>query len=550
MATGQSAQQGRGMVLTNITPGADTRTGEAEAWDAGTRLLTKYAAANKTNLIRRAQQRGAVEGAAVADGAPMPERGLMYFGDVAEARTAALQSAYVANTRTDFDAAEARVRQENRYDPEAYETAMAQVRSGFIQGAPPEYAVDVETYANEQLQRGLAAVSSARIARDDQEVVQALAVRHGKLTEDLVAMAANGTDPMSVEWLTTVAEHTALQDQREANPAVLYSTEQRIADDEKLLDGMMLATIGRNAVETYNDMGRGLAGYAAAARFLEEEVLNGEAFADVDPGRRAKMYRDAVTELRAFSTADREERRVAEEQERQRRAEIRAAGDSAVLDASLGEISEADILARTDLDDAQKSRALSARRAADSRARTEANAAAAMERAGQIEVYSRFRDDADAGLLSEAEIAEGLNAGLLLPGQAQTLRSRMSTVLKPIIDDVMAPSREASRRPGASMRDRDSNLARAEEAASIYARTAQAEGHTLEQRLAAGRAISDRFFGAGSNRPGPAASGGTEAQTTAARVRAVNAQIEARRAAGRPYSAAEANRMRNEAQGR
>jgi len=359
MATGQSAQQGRGMVLSNITPGADFRTGEGELFEQGERILKKYEEANKTNLIRRAQQRGAVEGAAVADGAPMPERGFLFTGDVAEARTAALQSAYTARVRTDFDTREAQVRQQFRYDPEGYEAEMGRVRSGFIQGAPPEFAVDVETYAGERVQRGLESVSSARMVRDDQEVVQALTVRHAQLSENLIALSARG-DTDSMEFFETQAELIALQDQREANPAILYSTEQRIADDEKLGDGMMLATINRNAIETYNDSGRGLAGYAAAARFLDEELLNGEFAADVDPGRLAKMHRDAMAELRAFSTADREERRVAEEQERQAAAAMREERDSLVLNASLGEVTEAEVLARTDLDDAAKTRVLGA----------------------------------------------------------------------------------------------------------------------------------------------------------------------------------------------
>lgn len=549
MATGQSAQQGRGMVLSNITPGADFRTGEGDVFQTGERILKKYEEANKTNLIRRAQQRGAIEGAAVADGAPMPERGFLFTGDVAEARAAALQSAYTARVRTDFDAREAAVRQQFRNDPEGYEAEMGRVRSGFIQGAPPEYAVDVETYANERAQRGLEAVSSARMVRDDQEVVQALSVRHAKLGEDLVALAARG-DTASMEFLETQAEYIALQDQREANPAILYSTEQRIADDEQLGDGMMLATINRNAVETYNDAGRGLAGYAAAARFLDTELLNGDFAADVDPGRLAKMHRDALTELRAFSTADREERRVAEEQERQRQAAMRDERDSLVLDAALGEVTEAEVLARTDLDDAAKSRVVSAIRSRESRDRTERRAATAAETLANTAHYNTLRDDAQAGTLNAAEVAEAVNAGLILPGQAQTLRTTNDRTLRPLVDDVMAPVRDAGGRRRRLVRDYSTRMAAAEEGAAQWVRdNPQA---TLEQRLQAGRWYAERHFGAGANSP---AGGGAEAGAGAdaarvARIQAVNADIRARAAAGRPYSAAEANRMRNEAQGR
>lgn len=538
------------MVLSNITPGADLRTGEGELWNQGERLLAKYEEANKTNLIRRAQQRGAVEGAAVADGAAMPERGFLFTGDVAEARTAALQSAYTARVRTDFDAREAQVRQQFRYDPEGYEAEMGRVRSGFIQGAPPQFAVDVETYANERAQRGLESVSSARMLRDDQEVTQALTVRHAALTEDIIAMGARGVDPLSPEFLLAVGEHTALQDQREANPAILYSSEQRIADDQKLMDGMMLATINRNAVEAYNDAGRGLAGRAAALRFLDTELLNGDFGADVSPGRLAKMHRDAVTELTAFTVADTAERRAAEEQDRQRQAAMREERDSLVLSASLGEVTEAEVLARTDLDDASKNRVLGAVRARVSRDRTEQRAATAAEALAETTHYNTLRDDAQAGTLNASELADDVAAGLISPGRAQTLRTMNDRTLRPLVDDVMAPVRDAGERRRRLVRDFNVRMAAAEEGAAQWVR--DNPGATLPQRLEAGRWYAERHFGAGANAAGggETAGGGTADAARVARIRAVNADIAARARAGRPYSAAEANRMRNEAQGR
>ncbi len=537
------------MVLSNITPGADFRTGEGELFQQGERLLDKYAEANKTNLIRRAQQRGAIEGAAVADGSPMPERGFLFTGDVAEARTTALQTAYTARVRTDFDTREAQVRQQFRYDPEGYEAEMGRVRSGFIQGAPPEFAVDVETYAGERSARGLEAVSSARMVRDDQEVVQSITVRRAQLGENLVALAARPGGMDSVEFMEAQADYIALQDQSEANPAILYSTEQRIADDNKLGDGIMLATINRNAVETYNDSGSGLPGKAAALRFLESEVLNGEEFADVDPGRRAKLYRDAVTELNAFTVADTAERRALEEQERQRQADIREERDSLVLAASLGELTETEVLTNTNLDDAAKNRVLGAIRARETRERTEARAASAAEALANATHYNALRDDAQAGTLSAAEVAEGVNAGLISEGQAQTLRTMNDRTLKPKVDDVMAPVRDAGERRRRLVRDFNERMAAAEGGAAAWVR--ENPNATLEQRLQAGRWYAERHFGAGANSP---AAGGGETpagdQARVARIRAVNEQIRARAAAGRPYSAAEANRMRAEAQGR
>jgi hypothetical protein len=539
------------MVLSNITPGADFRTGEGELFEQGERILKKYEEANKTNLIRRAQQRGAVEGAAVADGAPMPERGFLFTGDVAEARTAALQSAYTARVRTDFDTREAQVRQQFRYDPEDYEAEMGRVRSGFIQGAPPEFAVDVETYAGERVQRGLESVSSARMVRDDQEVVQALTVRHAQLSENLIALSARG-DTDSMEFFETQAELIALQDQREANPAILYSTEQRIADDERVGDSIMMATIVAEAIKTYSDAGRGRAGVAAASRFFQDEVLNGEEFADVDPGRLAKMHRDALTEFNAHTVADRDRARLEDEEERQRRAARREAASSAALDASLGALSEAEILADEGLDDAGRSRALAARRAYDSRQRSEAATARALEAANDTAIYEQFRDPALAGTLDLGELADAVNSGLVSPGRAQTLRTMNDRTLRPLVDDVMAPVRDAGERRRRLVRDFNVRMNAAEDGAAEWVR--QNPNATPAQRTEAGRWYAERHFGAGAN--SPAAGGETGGETPAgdqarvARIRAVNEQIRARAAAGRPYSAAEANRMRAEAQGR
>lgn len=547
MATGGNIQPGRGMVLTDATPGIDFRTGKAEMWGEAGRVFKKYEEAQRPNLIRRARERGAAEGVAVAEGGPMPKRGPLFFGDVAEARQAALEEAYRARIKTDIDKREAEIRAEFSLDPEGYEREAGRMRSGFIQGAPPEFAVDVENYAVSLTQRGQEVVAQARVSRDNQEINQALTVRAAKLQEDLIAMAARG-DTESLDYLQAEAEYVSVQDQRMSNPAILYSEDQRLADDEKLDDAMMVSVVNRDAIGQYDAAGRGLPGFAAAARYLDENLLNGEAFADIPAGRRAKMHRDAMAELRAFSAADREEARLADEQERERRREMREIADSLVLDASLGGVSDAEILARDDLDAASKSRILSANRARISRERTAASAARNEARLGQVEAYNALRDGAEAGALSEAEIAEALNADQITPGQAQTLRTRRDRTLAPLVDDVMSPVRDAANRPGASvMPDRNQRMARAEEGAARWVR--DNPNATLEQRLQAGRWYAERHFGANANRPATGGGGnGGEAQARAARIREVNARIAARARAGRPYSTAEANRMRSEAQ--
>jgi hypothetical protein len=151
---------------------------------------------------------------------------------------------------------------------------------------------------------------------------------------------------------------------------------------------------------------------------------------------------------------------------------------------------------------------------------------------------------AGAGTLSTGEIADSVAAGLINQQQARTLRSYNDQSLRPIIEDVMAPVRDVTSRGGMNRRpDYNANLAVAEEAAARFVR--DNPDLTLEQRLAGGRAIAERVFGAaGAGRPGGAQTANTE---QAARVRAANQRIQAARDAGRPFSPEEEARIRREA---
>ncbi|MBJ7484363.1 hypothetical protein [Brevundimonas sp.] len=319
MATGQNLQPGRGNDTSNLPPQVNTRTLEPEMWEAAGRVFDRFAEAAKPNLIRRAQARGAIEGAEIAAGEREYKAPLFQFGDVAAARQAAVESAYDARTREDIDARLTTLRQEYRFDPEGYEAASREAVSGFIQGAPSDFAVQVETYAQGKASDGLRAVSEARTVRDEQEVVQALGVRAVTLQERLIAFGAEGRMG-EAEYAETMAEYQALQDQRAGNPAVLYSEDQRLADDDKLDSAILTANIGRLSVNEYTDNGGGMAGYAAATRFLRTEVLEGEAFKDQTPEARQRIYRDATTQLNQYSAVEREERKVQQEEERQANA--------------------------------------------------------------------------------------------------------------------------------------------------------------------------------------------------------------------------------------
>lgn len=541
MATGANLQPGRGREVSNLTPQVDLRTNDAQMWQQAERVFDMFADAAKPDLIRRAQARGSAEGAAIAAGEQEYRAPGFVFGDVAAAREQALQTAFNARTRTDIDARFDELRREHRWDPEAFQTASREVVSGFIQGAPSEFAVDIETYAQGKAAAGLSWVADQRAVRDEQEVVQSLAVREAALTERMIALAADGKIG-SDEYREALAERSDLQDQRANNPAILYSEDQRVADDDKLDRAVLGASIGRAAVQTYQEQGRGLPGMAASMRFLEAEVLNGEAFAHLPPEQKRAIYRDAQNQLRDFYNVDREEQRAQDQQEREAREAQRELVGDYRLRLLMGEVTEAEIMADAKLDDTAKAGLVTARRAQERRAEADARRDAALERAEAREGYNTLRDSAYAGMLGQGEIADALDAGLISRGQAQTLRDMNDKQLKPLIDDIMAPFNDALRRPGMTQRGTAALRARAEQAATQVAR--EHPEFTLDERLRAGEAIATRLMGA--NGRGRPQNGQTAQSGQAQQLQALAAERTRRQESGRAMSRAEYDRRRNE----
>ena len=539
MATGANLQPGRGIQVTNLPPQADMRTGDAEAWDRVRRVGDQFREAAKPDLIRRAQARGAAEGAAIAAGEQEYARSIFSFGDVAAAREQALQGAFIARTRTDIDARDDELRRAHRYDPEGYERAAREMVTGFIQGSPPDFAVDVEAYARNRATDGLSVVANARSLRDEQEVVQSLGIRAAALDERLIALGSRPGGMESPEYQAALLERGDLQDLRANNPAVLYSEDQRVADDDKLFDAVQSANVTRLAIEQYTAAGGGLAGNAAATRFLRTEVLEGEAFADMDPGRLQRVYRDSASQVRDFAAADREEQRLVDEQERERNAARREAVGDYRLRILLGEVDRTAIMNDELLEDGDRAGLLASVQAAERRAAADARRDAALEASENRDAYNDWRDQAAGGTLTPADLADAVNSGQLSRGQARTLQGVNDRTLRPVIDVVLGPSRDRA----AGRRNVSRQVAIAEEAAVRWAR--ENPDATIEQRIAAGNAIRDSVFGQQS--AGQPSNPQTRQTGTAARVAAANRRIADARANGRPMSLAEENRIRNEA---
>ena len=276
------------MVLSDVTPGASFDNGEAQMWSSVGRLADQLTEAAKPSMKRRAEERGAREGAEAAAqtvaGQPAEApRPLLAFGEMAEARMAAAEQAYHAGVRSDFDARENEVSLEFSHDPEAYRERMAGVRSAFIQNAPPEYAVDLEQYSTNRINVGAGSISARAAAVQLNEQAATLAGRMASLGQQMVDETTDNGGP-TPRYEILRYEYESVRQARLDNPAIPYSETEAAADDREL------ATLGKAAVYTHHARGLFREEGAAAALGSLEAILTD---ADLAESERSVVFEKA-----------------------------------------------------------------------------------------------------------------------------------------------------------------------------------------------------------------------------------------------------------------
>lgn len=268
------------------------------------------------------------------------------------------------------------------------------------------------------------------------------------------------------------------------------------------------------------------------------------AFSDISPERRDRLYRQATQELGDYWKADNEQQQAARQADEQATRDQREAAGEWRLKVELGEATEADVRAATDINDAAKSSLIAGVRAAGRRQEADDRRDEIQARMDQRQSYLEFADRARANTLSDGDIADGVNAGLIKPGEAQTLRGLRRAAVKPLFDDIMAPVRDYAKRPGMTLRGTAVPMANAEAAAMMYVEQNPQASQQLEQRLKAGEAIAERVFGAHKTGPGrPSASGAVASQSQG--LQALETERASRASGGTPMSVSEYNMRRN-----
>lgn len=324
MATGANLQQGRGIQVSNLPARSDVSEGAGQVFDALGNVGDKIRAGAKPALAAKARQLGAREGMDAAAGGEVRSR-TFDFGEIAAQREAAYGQAYLAGTSNDFDAQEADVRRRNQANPEGYEAEMQAVRSGFIQGADPAYAVDVEQYAIRRGQAGLSAVADQAAQVQITEANNALTARMGGLEGRALGLIDEGNE-RTIEFEIIKDEYEQLIETRVANPQIPYSREEADADLREFQVRGQSRVVARQVREVLESEGS-----IAALDFVNEL----QADPDLDPAARPAIVQAAREAAHAGIAAMQQRVNIANTERNQREAELARLVDEDVAGITL-----------------------------------------------------------------------------------------------------------------------------------------------------------------------------------------------------------------------
>lgn len=517
------ADLGGTMNTPSVTPGVNYGQG-LEVYGQLAALGRRFDDTIQKGMNERAAARGRADGEAIAAGTLEYKKHWFDFSEAGQAREDARTAAYTAGVRGDIDLREREIRAEFAYDPDGYRKAADAMVSGFVQNAPGAFAVDVEAYAKSQTQSGLGTVTTRRQERDDRESVATVNARQKSVEERMLDMAATEGGDQSIEFIRAEAEWRSLEIQKVGNPLFSYTPEQSELSEGALYDRLGGVMVTRDALTTFSEAGGGPVGYAAAKRFLSDEFLNGDAFKEIPPERRARYVREATKNLDAAYAGDRATFQAEERERADRNRAEREAAEELKLRIELGDAGPGEVKAALRDGAIDDGRAASLLRYADSRARreaAEARRAAGPASGGDGGGYKDLRKEAGMGTLTPGEIADALAAGQIDKAQAATLRNVNSTARKADMQALTAPIFAAiDRRPGLSASQRAELKRDAERQASLVVdRTPDA---TMDERASQATKMLPYFAGAAKG-----GGAGSAQASEAARRKALAAQYKA-----------------------
>lgn len=378
-------------------------------------------------------QEGAKDGAAVAAGT-QTYQARPVITDVGQARAAAFGQSYLAGAKTDIDQHIDAAAQANPLDPAGFQTAARAVIAGYVKSAPGPYAVQVQDYAQQRAGMQFNDLSAKKTANDQTVAVNGVNARQQTLNDQMLSLAAAGQESSPAfeaaqeEWGLNNAEKVR-------NPIYGYAPEQAQEAINKQTDNIQGASATYHATQAYTAAGGGEAGLQASKDLLKTTFLDpGGPMADMDPGKRLKLYATALANVKDMDKADAEHRAIMAEQDRQTRADQRDYAGTLELGVVTGATSESDVM------QAEKDGKIEPGAAAHviMSSRAQARTAAALERVGaasaQTATYGAMSELAEAGQLTPAMISQ--NGAGLKPMQRLALAARVDKVTRPGVDNI------------------------------------------------------------------------------------------------------------------
>lgn len=387
-------------------------------------------------LKLHAQKVGAQAGAAVAAGTA-PYQPKTQFTDVGQARQAAFGQAYLSGAKTDIDTHIDAAAQANPDDPASFQTAAKSIISGYVQNAPGPYAVQVQDYAQQRAGMQFNDLQAKKAAADQATAINGVNARQQTLSDTMLSLAAAGQEDSpafhaaQTEWVVNNYEKTG-------NPIFEYAPEQAAEALSKQTDAIQGASATYHATQAYTAAGGGEAGLQAAKDLLDASFLHpedGGPMADMDPGKRLKLYTTALANVKDVDKADAERRAIQAEQDRQTQADQRDAAGTMALGLVDGSVSEADVHDAEAKGQIQPGAAARLILGARAQARTAAAQDRAANTADRTANYGAMSELAAAGQLTPAQIAQ--NGGNLSPMQRLALSARVDKVTKPGVDNIV-----------------------------------------------------------------------------------------------------------------
>jgi lysozyme family protein len=297
--------QGTGPLAGDLEPQAPIETSAvtpdfaipdtASSYEGMAQTFDRLSALAQPAINELATQRGQQMGAAAAKSG-QPVHPPLPIGEAGQYLAAGFRSAYLADIHNQVDAKADDLRAANQFDPVGFAKAAQAATSGFIQGSPDEFAVDVENYAQAKFNQAHMDVVEATERKQNREALNSLQERLDVLRPQLRDLAHDGQSD-TPDFGAKMTEVNVILGQLVANPAFGLSPDFAEHAKGDLMADLGGASAAGHVMDIYKTQGLGPA--LDALKALQDDT-------SLPDEIRKKGVLQAHTELNEASAVDAE----------------------------------------------------------------------------------------------------------------------------------------------------------------------------------------------------------------------------------------------------